>query len=152
MTSVTIARPVSCRAAAKQLQPLFLHPLEAIGTGPRLERSAAQGRCAGGFHGAGGRENLLFAFDRTGSGDDADGSRADFQAAGDDLRRLFLHLAAGDFVRRQNRHDILDARAAGERFFRAVPFFADGGDHGPLGALNDVGFQAERSRPVRPCV
>ena len=63
------------------------------------------------------------------------GARADFQAADRDLRRLLLHLAAGDFVRGENRHDVLDARAAGQRFLGAVALFADGGDDGPLGAL-----------------
>ena len=76
---------------------------------------------------------------------------ADLQAADDDLRRLLLHFAAGDLVGREDRHDLLDAGPAVQRFLGAVALLADGGDDGPLGALNDVGLEAQGSRPARPC-
>ena len=151
MTSVTMARPVSSRASGQQLQALFLHALEAVGAGPRLERAAAEGGRAGRFHRAGRGEDLLFALDRAGPGDDADRAAADGQAADDDLRRLFLHLAAGDLVRGEDRHHFVDARAALERLLGAVALLADGGDDGPLGALNDVGLEAQALDPLGPC-
>ena len=101
-------------------------------------------RGAGRLDGLGRGQNLLFAFDRAGAGDDADRAAADRQAAGADRRRLALHFAAGDFVRRQDRHDFGHARAAFQRFLVRLAIVADRGDHGPLGADDHVGLQPQR--------
>src|SRR5207247_3097015 len=102
------------------------------GTRPRLERAAAERGRAGGLYSPGRDEDLLLTFHRAWPGDNADGSRADFQAADHDLGRLFLDLAAGDFVGSENRHDVLDSGPAGERFLRAVALFTDGRNDRPL--------------------
>ena len=125
------------------LQALFLEALEAVGAGARLERAAAQGRGAGGLHGAGGGEDLLFALDRAGPGDDADRAAADREAAGADDGRLGLELAAGELVGREDRQHFVDAGAAFELADAGDALLADGGDDGPLGAADDDGFQAE---------
>ena len=72
MTSVTIARPVSSRAAASILRPVFLVPLEAVGAGPRLERPAAQAGGPQRLELAGQADDLLLALDRAGAGDHRD--------------------------------------------------------------------------------
>ena len=65
------------------------------------------------------------------------------EAAGADDGRLGLDLAAGDFVGGEDRHDLGHARPAFQRLAELVAFLADGGDHGPLGAVDRMGFQAK---------
>ena len=62
-----------------------------------------------------------------------------------------LHFAAGDLVGGEDRHHFGHARAAFQRFLAGVAFVADGGDHGPLGADDHVGFQAQLFDALRPC-
>ena len=88
-------------------------------------------------------ENLVAALDRTRPGDDADLARADSELAGDDAGRLLLDLGAGHLVRREDRHDLLDAFAGFEGLFVAVALLTKGGDDGPLGADDDVALEAE---------
>ena len=67
MASVTMPRPVASRASASSLQAFFAQALERVGRSARLVGAAAQKLGSGGFHGAGGFENLLAAFDRAGA-------------------------------------------------------------------------------------
>src|SRR5687768_18286260 len=69
---------------------VFLHALEAVGAGPRLERPAAEGRAAGRLHRAGRGENLLFAFDRTGPGDRSEEHTSELQSRLHLVCRLLL--------------------------------------------------------------
>ena len=101
-------------------------------------------RGAGRLDRLGRGQNLLFALDRAGPGDHADRAAADRQAAGADHGRLGLHLAAGDFVGGEDRHDFGHARPAFQRLLVRLAIVADGGDHGPLGADDHVGLQAQR--------
>ena len=131
----------------QNFQPLFFQALKAVRAGARLERPAAQRRGPGGLHGPGGRQRLLFALDRAGAGDDAELPVADREAAGTDDRRLGLHLAAGDFVGGENRHEFGHARHALQRLAKLIPFLADGRDHGPFGAIDRMGLQAKLLDP-----
>ena len=95
----------------QKLQAFFLHSLETVGAGARLERTAAKGSGAGGLYGAGRAHDLLFALDGTRPGDDAQVPAADGQAAGADHRRLRLGFHAGQFVRGEHRQHFVDTRA-----------------------------------------
>ena len=66
----------------EQLAGLLPSTLEAVRTGARLERSAAERRRAGLLSPRGRSDDLLFAFDRAGAGDDARVAAADREAAG----------------------------------------------------------------------
>ena len=66
----------------EQLQAFFLEALEAVRAGARLERAAAESGGAGRLDGAGRADDLLFAFDGAGAGDDAEVAAADREAAG----------------------------------------------------------------------
>ena len=69
-------------AAAASISGLFLEALEAVGAGARLEGAAAEAGGAGLLRRRRRCEDLLFALDGAGSGDDADVAAADLQAAG----------------------------------------------------------------------
>ena len=111
---MTTARPVSSRAAASILQAFFFEALEAVRTGARLERAAAEGGRAGLLDARADADDLLFAFDGAGAGDDAEVAAADGEAAGADDGRLRLGFEAGDFVRREDGQHFIDAGAAFE--------------------------------------
>ena len=79
MTSVTIGEAGLFAGGGEQFQAFFLQALEAVGAGAGLEGAAAEGGGAGGFDRAGRVEDLLFALDRAGAGDDADHAGADLR-------------------------------------------------------------------------
>ena len=54
-----------------------------------------------------------------------------------------LHLAAGDFVGSEDRHDLGHTRRAFQRLLKLIPFFADGRNDSPFGAVDRVSFQAK---------
>ena len=81
MTSVTTASPVCSRASASSSQALFLEALEAVRTGARLERAAAQAGRPRLLDDVGDLEDLFPALDRARPGDDADAAAADRQVA-----------------------------------------------------------------------
>ena len=62
-------------------------------------------------------------------------------AAGSRLQATF-RFPAGDFVRGEDRHNFFHIIVRFERLPFAISLFSDGGDDGPFGAIDDVGFQA----------
>ena len=99
----------------EHLEAFFLQALEAVRAGARLERAAAEGRRAGLLDRAGRGDDLLFAFDGAGPGDDAEVAAADGEAAGADDRRLRFGFEAGELVRGED----------GQHFVHAGPAFED---------------------------
>ena len=90
-------------------------------------------------------DDLLFAFDAAGPGDDAQVPAAHGEAAGLHDRRLRLRFAAGDFVRREDLEHFVDARAAFDAAHHGhLPLVADHGDHGPLRAAEHGRLQVRR--------
>ena len=94
------------------MQAFFFQALEAVGAGARLERAAAEGRRAGLLDRAGRADDLLFAFDGAGAGDDAQVAAADGEAAGADDGRLRLGFARWPLVRGEDGQHFVDAGAA----------------------------------------
>ena len=60
-----------------------------------------------------------------------------------DHGRLFLHFGAGHLVRRQDRDHFLHAFQRFQGLLGTVALLAQGGDHGQLGAHDDVAAQAQ---------
>ena len=143
---------VSLAGRGQQLQAVFLHALEAVGAGARLERAAAQRRRAGLLDRAGRGEDLLFALDGAGPGDDADVPAADGEAAGlDDGRLGFVSRLATLYGARIGSTSSTPGPLSSAPMLAIVAFVADGGDHGPLGAAEHVGLRPSDSTCLIMC-
>ena len=102
-------------------------------------------------------ENLVFALDGAGSGNDADVSSADAEIADLYAGGIGLGFETGDLVGRQDGDDLFDLIVRFQGFPFAVSFFTDGGNHGSLGTFDEAGAigqaavrAAIQQRHVRP--
>ena len=90
--------------------------------------------------------SLPLVLDAARPGDHADLRPADVGAAGlspqRDDRPLLLHLARRHLVRREDRHDLVDAVDGLQDAAVLEPVVADDGDDGPLGPDDDVIFKS----------
>ena len=127
----------------EHFQAFFFEALESVGAGARFERAAAEGGRAGLLDRAGRADDLLFAFDGAGAGDDAECAAADGEAAGADDAGLGFGFDAGELVRRENGEHFVNAGAAFENADRGISLVANRGDHGALGAAQYRGLEAE---------
>ncbi len=127
----------------EQFQPFLLQSLEAVRTGPRLERPAAQTGRAGLLDDVGDLQDLLPALDGTGAGDDAEMAGAHLQAEDLHARRLLLDFGAGHLVRREDWDHFIHPLDGLERLLRPIAFLTESGDHGAFGADDDVTAQPQ---------
>ena len=94
------------------LQTFLAESAEGVGRGARFEGAAAQHLGAGGGHGAGGRDHVLFVLDRAGPGHHDHGAVADLDAVDVDDGVFLLEFAAGQLVGPGDRDDLVDAAHA----------------------------------------
>ena len=111
----------------QDLEPAFLHPLERVGRGARLEGAAAEEGRPGLLDLARDRERLLEALDRTGAGDHGDVLPADGHVAHAHLGVLRVHRAADQLVGGLDADDGGHAREALQLLF-VHPGFAENAD------------------------
>ena len=149
MTSVTIARPVSCPRGRQHLEAQLFVPLEAVGTGARLVGAAAQAGCPHGLELAGERHDLLFAFDRARAGDHGDARAADLQPARLDHGPLALQLGRGSLVRSHDRQDLFDALAGSSTSVRPGRSSPRARDDRLVCSVNHLGRQPQRGDVTR---
>src|SRR5262249_14735405 len=119
----------------KEFEACLFHTLEAVGAGPRLERTTPECSCPGLFDSVGRSDDLLFAFNAARPCDDPELAAADREAARLYDRWLLFRFPAGNFVGCEDRQHFVYARAAFDAAHtRHLALVADHGDHGSLGA------------------
>ena len=139
-------RPVRSRASARYRSAWTPRPWNAYGTGPRLERAAAQDRRAGGLDRVGGLEQLLAALHRARAGHHGQRTVADHGVQDADHRGLRVELARGQLERPADRGHRGDARQARQPLGQGRAAPAHLADHGDARAL--ARHVVERRHPL----
>ena len=153
MISVTTGRPVASRASASSLQPLLLQPLEAVGGGARLEGAAAQHVRAGRLDRRAVSMSCSRLSTEQGPAMTTKPSPPILTPPTSMTVGSGLDLAAGELVRLEDRHDLLDARERLQRLqARLAALVADGADDVALDAVDDVRLVAEVADPLEDLV
>ena len=126
----------------QDFQPFFAHALETVGRAARLERAAAQNRCAGFFDRPGRFQQLLAAFDGARPGHQDDLIAADLDAIDINHGVGGMELAAGQLERLQDAHRFLHPFHHVELFALYDRLFTHHADHRARFALTQVHFIA----------
>src|SRR5262249_45917984 len=128
----------------EDLQPLLAESLEAVRTGARLERPAAQDVRPGRLHLTGDVVEQVGAFDGAWPGDHAQRAAADTHASADLHNAIFLvELATGQLERLEDRQHLFHAGNGGERLGLELVLIADDADDGAVFAAADVWLEAQ---------
>ena len=129
----------------QQFEAFFFQALEAVGAGARLERAAAEGRRAGLLDRAGRGDDLLFAFDGAGAGDDAEVPPPTVRLpARTTVGSDFVSRLASLYGARTGSTSSTPGPLSSTPTLAVVALVADRGDHGPLGAAEHGRLEAER--------
>ena len=91
-------QPCGFAGLEEQVKPFASEPLEIVGRRTRLEGAAAEHCGASGFHGFGDADDLLFGFNRAGTGNHGEVAAAHLGAARFDDRVLRMEEAVGEFA------------------------------------------------------
>ena len=128
----------------QDLQSLLAHPLETVGAGPWLERSASQDVRSGLADRLADLHQHLSAFDCARTGNHPQRSATDTDPPTDiDDRVLGLEITTGPLVRLENRHHLLDAGKRAQRGVSQHILLADHSDQRPLHAATQFRFQSQ---------
>ena len=144
------AEPLAGRL--EDLEAVLAEPLEAVGAGPRLEGAAAEDVGAGVADRLGDLDQDRLALDGARAGDHGQVAAADLDPLDLEDRVVGVELAAGELVRLEDRHDLLDAVDRLERLGLQLLLVADHADDRPRDPLAEVGREAQRLDPLEDVV